>query len=146
ELSKKYDVVGVHAFTLEGCSLDGAKSEDSTSQAAAYCRNFAPLYDIDEEAATGTANGALTYYLYKNGLTGSGGLDNDAPALHREFTFLQGEAMDRPSEILSRLSLPENDKPEDGKSPSGAPAVRIRVGGSAAILAKGEIQLCVRAL
>ena len=27
------------------------------------CRNFAPLYDIDEEAATGTSNGALACYL-----------------------------------------------------------------------------------
>ena len=28
------------------------------------CRNFAPLYDIDEEAATGTSNGALACYLH----------------------------------------------------------------------------------
>jgi len=29
--------------------------------------NFAPLYDIPEEAATGTSNGALSCYLYKYG-------------------------------------------------------------------------------
>lgn len=29
------------------------------------CRNFAPLYDINEEAATGTSNGALACYLYE---------------------------------------------------------------------------------
>ena len=33
-----------------------------------HARNFAPLYDIDEEAATGTSNGALVYYLYRHGL------------------------------------------------------------------------------
>jgi len=31
----------------------------------ARCRNFAPLYDIPEEAATGTASGALTAYMTK---------------------------------------------------------------------------------
>ena len=45
--------VGYHVFTLE--SLYGAN---------ANCRNFAPLYDIPEEAATGTSNGALGCYLY----------------------------------------------------------------------------------
>jgi predicted PhzF superfamily epimerase YddE/YHI9 len=33
-------VVGVHAFTV------------NTEDGAVHCRNFAPLYDIDEEAAT----------------------------------------------------------------------------------------------
>ena len=36
----------------------------------AWCSNFAPLYDIPEECATGTSNGALTYYLYRYGLVG----------------------------------------------------------------------------
>ena len=106
DLSKAYEVTGVHAFTMS--------EEDGV-----HCRNFAPLYDIDEEAATGTSNGALTYYLYKRGL-----VQADADNL-----FIQGEAMDRPSKISSRLSLRE-----DG-------SVLIRVGGSAAILAEGEIFL-----
>lgn len=50
ELSKRYDVVGVHAFALK----DGK----------VHARNFAPLYGIDEESATGTSNGALTAYLH----------------------------------------------------------------------------------
>ena len=50
-LSERYGVVGVHMFC------------PSTPDAAAHCRNFAPLYAIPEEAATGTSNGALTYYL-----------------------------------------------------------------------------------
>jgi len=105
KLSEKYEVVGVHAFTV---NADGA----------VHCRNFAPLYDIDEEAATGTSNGALTYYLYKNGLLMEGA-DN---------LFIQGEAMARPSKIRSRLTA------EDG-------GVTIQVGGTAVILATGEINL-----
>ena len=55
KLSEKYQVVGVHAFTTD--------CDDATC----HVRNFAPLYDIDEEAATGTSNGALTYFGYLNG-------------------------------------------------------------------------------
>ena len=106
DLSAAYNVTGVHAFTLS--EPDGV-----------HCRNFAPLYDIDEEAATGTSNGALTYYLYKRGIVKA----------EQDNLFIQGEAMDRPSKISSRLSLKE-----DG-------SVKIRVGGVAAILAEGEIYL-----
>lgn len=106
KLSEKYEVVGVHAFT--------ANAEDG----AVHCRNFAPLYDIDEEAATGTSNGALTYYLYKNGLIKGGA----------ETLFIQGEAMDRPSKIRSKLTVTADN-------------AKIQVGGSAVILAVGEINL-----
>lgn len=105
-LSEKYQVVGVHAFTV------------NTKDGAVHCRNFAPLYDIDEEAATGTSNGALTYYLYKHGLIEEG----------TENIFIQGEAMKRPSQIISLLTS------ENGN-------IKIQVGGSAAILAEGEINL-----
>ncbi len=108
ELSKKYEVVGVHAFTL---------AEDQ-KDVLAYCRNFAPLYEIDEEAATGTSNGALTYYLYKNGYVKEG--ENN--------TFLQGESMNRPSKIMSMLKK-EGEK------------VKIKVGGVYVTLVKGEIFL-----
>lgn len=106
ELSKRYEVVGVHAFTL------------NADDGAIHCRNFAPLYDIDEEAATGTSNGALTYYLYQYGLV-LPDMDN---------RIIQGEAMDRPSKIASRLTA-------DGGE------VKIQVGGTAVILASGEINL-----
>ena len=53
-VSKKYNVIGYHVFTLE-------TKFDST----AHCRNFAPLYDIPEESATGTSYGALSCYLFK---------------------------------------------------------------------------------
>ena len=81
ELSRRYDVTGVHMF----CPGDGT--------CTAYCSNYAPLYDIPEECATGTSNGALTYYLYLQGLIKEG----------EENVFVQGEHMSRPSEIRSRL-------------------------------------------
>lgn len=107
ELSRKYEVTGVHAFAL---AAEGDK-------VSAYCRDFAPLYDIDEEAATGTASGALTYYLVRNGL-----------CKKDRCTFLQGEKMGRPSQIRSAIR-------RDGNG------LQIRVGGSAAILVKGRIDL-----
>ena len=103
-LSKHYDVVGVHMFC------------PNTPNAAAHCRNFAPLYAIPEEAATGTSNGALTYYLYRRGLI-QAGADN---------RFVQGEKMGKPSEILSRIT-------EDGSG------VKVRVGGRALITLKCEL-------
>ena len=86
ELSKRYDVTGVHMFCV---------GDDCT----AYCSNYAPLYDIPEECATGTSNGALTYYLWLQGLVKE----------NAENIFVQGEHMNRPSEIRSRLVL------DDGK-------------------------------
>ncbi len=106
ELSKHYDVTGVHMFCLGG--------EDCT----AYCSNYAPLYDIPEECATGTSNGALTYYLYLQGLVKAG----------EENVFVQGEHMNRPSEIRSRLKV-EGD------------AVTVQVGGRAVMSMECEVKL-----
>lgn len=81
-ISKKYDVVGVHMFCISG--------EEKTT---AYCRNFAPLFGIDEESATGTANGALAYYLEQYGIIKKA----------EENTFIQGEAMGKRSVIKSKI-------------------------------------------
>ena len=105
ELSRRYDVTGVHMFCM---------GEDCT----AYCSNYAPLYDIPEECATGTSNGALTYYLYLQGL-----VQPDA-----ENIFVQGEHMDRPSEIRSRLVL------EDGQA-------RILIGGRAVMSMSCQLKI-----
>jgi PhzF family phenazine biosynthesis protein len=48
EVSRKYDSMGYHLFALE-----------TVGKAHAHARNFAPLYGIPEESATGTSNGAL---------------------------------------------------------------------------------------
>lgn len=104
ELSRRFDVTGVHMFCL--------------GEEAVYCSNFAPLYDIPEECATGTSNGALTYYLYERSLVEP----------ERENLFLQGEHMERPSRILSRLTV------QDG-------AVWVRIGGQAVMSLAGEMNL-----
>lgn len=105
-LSRRYEVTGVHMFCVGG--------EDCT----AYCSNFAPLYDIPEECATGTSNGALTYYLYLNGMVRP----------ETENCFIQGEHMGRPSQIRSRLY-------ESGG------AVTVRIGGSAVMSMSCDIRL-----
>lgn len=84
EISKKYDVIGIHAFTIDG-DVD------------AYSRNFAPLVGIDEESATGTSNGALSCYIYR--------------FLNKKnnYTLRQGFSMNLPSEILSELYIENNE-------------------------------------
>lgn len=76
-ISKKLGVVGVHAFHLP-----------ELNSKVVYTRNFAPLVGIDEEAATGTSNGALIYFLKKKNLIN----DNNIMSI-------QGESMNRPSRI-----------------------------------------------
>ena len=105
EITKKYNAVSFHVFAFGN---DGY---------TAHVRDFAPLYDIPEESATGTANASLTYYLQQNGH-----ISTDA-----ECTFIQGEAMERPSVIATRIQ-------SDGN---------IFVGGTAAIVAEGSFSyLC----
>lgn len=103
-LSKHHNGVGVHLYNL---TQDGS--------ATAYCRNFAPLFGIDEESATGTSNAALTYYLYQNGKI----------AKHAVSIIVQGESMGRKSVILSRVDEDEN----------------IWIGGEALVSIQGELKL-----
>lgn len=100
-ITKKYDAVSFHVFAFAN---DGY---------TAHVRDFAPLYGVPEESATGTANAALTYYLQQNGCLGE----------EAECAFMQGEAMGRPSVVATRIA-------ENGT---------IYVGGTAAIVAKGEL-------
>lgn len=109
--SKELGIVGIHAFTPE-----------TLRENTAHCRNFAPLVGISEEAATGTANGALAYYLVKNKYIT---LEDHQEGM---FRFEQGDFMDRPSEICCYIKKQNQD-------------YQIRVGGKARILIKGEILL-----
>lgn len=104
-LSKLHGGVGVHLYYFTGLN-----------DTIAFCRNFAPLFGIDEESATGTSNAALTYYLYSQGKI----------ATERVNTILQGETMGRPSMIYSSV---------DG-------AGNIWIGGSGVISIQGEIKAC----
>jgi len=81
ELSKEQNVIGVHAFALE----------EGEGNLTAICRNFAPLYDIDEESATGTSNCALACYLFKYVEKKS------------QYIFEQGYNLNSPSRIVVNL-------------------------------------------
>ena len=100
-LTKRYGAVSFHVFAFAN---DGY---------TAHVRDFAPLYDIPEESATGTANAALTYYLQQCGCLG----------VEADCAFLQGEALGRPSVVSTQIR-------KDGT---------VYVGGTAAIVAKGEL-------
>lgn len=89
-ISKKYNAIGYHMFTL-----------DSLYHSNAYCRNLAPLYGIREESATGTSNGALACYLFKNSKIKSEAV--------KSIIFEQGYTMEMPSEIFVSLSLNNNE-------------------------------------
>ena len=56
-LSKGLDVVGLHAFCAPDAAHDG--DDDGAMRIDLHVRNFAPLFGIDEESATGTSNCAL---------------------------------------------------------------------------------------
>lgn len=105
-ITKKYDAVSFHVFAF---------GDDGYT---AHVRDFAPLYDIPEESATGTANASLTYYLQQNGYLGT----------EAECALIQGEAMGRPSVIATRIQ------------PDG----NIFVGGTAAIVAEGNFSYLCR--
>jgi len=109
-ISRKYNAVGYHVFALE--SLHGAY---------ANCRNFAPLYDIPEESATGTSNGALGCYLYHYGK-----INNEQAS---NIVFEQGYSMKKPSEILVSLTVRENE------------IFEVKVGGNAMNLALIEVEI-----
>ena len=86
QLSRKYGVVGYHVFTTECMHPENT----------AHCRNFAPLFGIPEEAATGTSNGALAGYLHRY-------VQRKDREMIR-YAMEQGYCMNRPSEIYAELS------------------------------------------
>lgn len=98
DISRELGVSGYHLFTTE-----------TVRGSTAHCRNFAPLYEINEEAATGTATGATISYMYRHGML----KDSDT------YTFEQGYTMNRPSEIQGFI------EEKDGE------ICKIQIGGTA---------------
>lgn len=82
EISNRYKIAGYHVF-------------HRNERGVVHSRNFAPLLGINEESATGTANGALAAYLYRNGFFQESDLLTE--------TFYQGINMGQPSEIEVRV-------------------------------------------
>jgi trans-2,3-dihydro-3-hydroxyanthranilate isomerase len=84
-----------------------------------HARMFAPGLGVAEDAATGSASGPLGCYLLRHGLV--------TPGAARRIVSRQGVAMGRPSRIHVEVT-----------SQDGA-IVRVRVGGTARLVAMGEI-------
>ncbi len=85
ELNRKTDSIGMHVFSLD----------PPGSTYTAHCRNFAPLYGIDEESATGSSNGALACYLFEKGML--------SPDSEHRLLFRQGDSLSAPSDIYVHL-------------------------------------------
>lgn len=77
DISRELDVTGYHVFTFDGTQI--------------YARNFGPAVGIDEECATGTSNGALSYLLFSKGMIDS------------YVEILQGESMGELSKISANV-------------------------------------------
>lgn len=82
-LSKEMKCIGIHCFALTESDIDNAST--------AVCRNFAPLYGINEEAATGTSNCALACYLHNLGIR------------PQRYIFEQGHNLSSVSRIIVEL-------------------------------------------
>ncbi|SEF87939.1 PhzF family phenazine biosynthesis protein [Marinobacterium lutimaris] len=87
ELSESLELIGLYVFCLE--------TEVAGRQAST--RMFAPLYGIEEEAATGMAAGPLACYLY-----------NLSYRRERHFEIEQGYMMHPPSPSLLNVTLQLN--------------------------------------
>jgi len=74
EDSKEKEIVGYHCYAIEDDVI--------------YTRNFAPLFGIDEESATGTSNGALLTLLYQENKIEKG-----------EYKIIQGEKIGKATTI-----------------------------------------------
>jgi PhzF family phenazine biosynthesis protein len=81
DFCKKHNVVGFHVFEL--CEPE--------SKLTASCRNFAPLFGISEESATGSSSGALACYLTEH------------LALGCDYVFEQGRVMNCTSIITASV-------------------------------------------
>lgn len=118
KISKKYDITGYHVFTLE------TEDEENTAQ----CRNFAPLFGIDEESATGTSSGALACYIYENKLKSKIKLNGTI-----NMRFEQGYTMNQKSIIDASIDVHSNE--------SGVYIEAVRVGGVAKGISKRNIEI-----
>ena len=108
EFSKDHELVGAHVFELS----DG-------TEVTASCRNFAPLFGISEESATGSAIGALACYLDKYLATEHS----------RSFVFEQGRAMGALSQIFASVESNEHG------------VQRVKVGGVANVMGSKIVSL-----
>lgn len=108
QISSELNIISVHPFYIE-------KIENKTNL---YARNFAPIVDIDEEAATGTSNGALIYYLYTIGKIKS----------EENIVVTQGEKLGRKSKIMGKIQIKKEK-------------IDVLIGGTAVKFVEGKIEI-----
>ena len=101
DLCRKMHVGSFHVFSFE--TID--------PQSTYHARNFAPLYGINEDPVTGTANGAVCSYLLKNHLIKKNNLICE-----------QGDFIGRPGRVFVEIHDEE-----------------VKVGGKAKIVEKRDI-------
>ena len=106
EIYLKYGAIGCYVFSFE------------TIEAASkiHARFFAPDDGISEDAATGSAAGALAGYLMHHG-----SIDE------KIFTIEQGDFMRRPSRIFAEVSGEKGN------------VETVKIGGASVVVAKGEL-------
>jgi trans-2,3-dihydro-3-hydroxyanthranilate isomerase len=108
----KVGAIGCYAFTRE-----------TRSGGAAHARFFAPDDNIPEDPGTGSAAGSLSGYLVHHGAL------NDSGNNVHSFMIEQGDFIDRPCRIFAEVA---------GRTGN---VERVRIGGSAVIVARGELIL-----
>lgn len=111
------DELPVFVFTTEPGSTAPAAADRET----VYSRMFAPGFGIAEDPATGGASGPLGCYLLHHEVV--------TPEAARSILSLQGVAMGRPSRIY--ISIESRD----------GGITRVRVGGRAVMVGRGELHL-----
>ncbi|MEN3330737.1 MAG: trans-2,3-dihydro-3-hydroxyanthranilate isomerase [Blastocatellia bacterium] len=97
--------------------------ETELESSTVHCRVFAPAAGVLEDAATGSANGPLGYYLVRHRLV-------DVQAVTRILSE-QGFEMHRPSLLHIEIDV----------DPASQKVAGVRVGGSVVISGRGEIIL-----
>lgn len=110
-ISREHGFISIHAFTFETVS----------PESTVHCRDFAPSVGINEESATGTANGALGAYLTAFGL-----IPTQAPTT--TIICEQGHVMGRPSTIVVEIDIDTTDKPSLKSVKVGGRAVKVMEG------------------
>lgn len=122
--------IKVDAVRLEDISREmGAETvlvfarETVQPASTVHCRVFAPAAGVIEDAATGSANGPLGFYLVRHGLVKA--------ARSTKIVSEQGFEMNRPS--LLHIDIDTADNPKE--------VIAVRVGGGVVITGRGEIIL-----
>jgi len=103
KLCSRFGVGSFHLFTFDTVEPDSIY----------HARNFAPIYGVNEDPVTGTANGAVCSYLIKNKIV-----------KNRNLICEQGDIMGKPGRVFVEIDIDE-----------------VKVGGKARIVEEREISV-----